>query len=159
MKTIVHRRNGPPDVLSLEEMEKPTPGAQEVLIKVCTAAMNPLDWHMMKGGPAPMRILTRLLMGGGKIKRPGVDVAGVVEAVGPGVTQFKPGDAVFGTSEGAFAEYAIAPESSLAVKPEAVSFEEAAAAPIAALTALQACATKGRFKPGKACSSMEHRAA
>jgi NADPH:quinone reductase-like Zn-dependent oxidoreductase len=145
MKAIVYRKNGPPDVLSVEEMEKPTPGAPEVLIKVCAAAVNPLDWHMMKGGPA----LMRLLMGGGKVKHPGVDVAGVVEAVGPGVTQFEPGDAVFGCCKGAFAEYAIAAESALAAKPGSVSFEEAAAAPIAALTALQGLRNKGNIQAGQ----------
>lgn len=145
MKAIVYRKNGPPDVLTLEEIEKPAPGAQQVLIKVRAAAVNPLDWHLMKGGP----LLMRLLMGGGKLKHPGVDVAGVVEAIGPGVMQFKPGDAVFGTCKGAFAEYAIAPESSLAAKPEGVSFEEAAAAPIAALTALQGLRDKGKLQAGQ----------
>lgn len=148
MKAIVYRNNGPPEVLSLEELEKPTPGTQEVLIKVRAAAVNPLDCHMMKGGPAPMRALMQLLMGGGKLKRPGVDVAGVVEAVGPGVTQFKPGEAVFGCCKGAFAEYAIAPESALAAKPEPVSFEDAAAAPIAALTALQDLRNNGKIQAG-----------
>jgi NADPH:quinone reductase-like Zn-dependent oxidoreductase len=145
MKAIVYRKNGPPDVLSYEEIEKPTPGAQEVLIRVRAAAVNPLDWHMMKGGPA----LMRLLMGGGKVKHPGVDAAGVVEAVGPGVTQFKPGDAVFGCCKGAFAQYAIAAESALAAKPECVSFEDAAASPIAALTALQGLRNKGKLQAGQ----------
>jgi NADPH:quinone reductase-like Zn-dependent oxidoreductase len=149
MKAIVYRRNGPPDVLSLEELDKPTPEAREVLIKVHAAAVNPLDCHLLKGGPAPMRVLMKLLMGGGKLKRPGVDVAGVVEAVGPGVTHFKPANAVFGTCRGAFAEYAIAPETSLAAKPESVSFEDAAAAPIAALTALQGLRDRGRLKGGE----------
>ncbi len=145
MKAIVYRRNGPPDVLSYEEMEKPTPGTREALIRVCAAAVNPLDWHMMKGGPA----LMRMLMGGGKVKHPGVDVAGVVEAVGPGVMQFKPGDAVFGCGKGAFAEYATAAESTLAAKPETVSFEDAAAAPIGALTALQGLHNKGKLQTGQ----------
>jgi len=145
MKAIVYRKNGPPEVLSLEEIERPAPGAQEVLIKVHAAAVNPLDCHLLKGGP----LLMRLLMGRGKLKRPGVDVAGMVEAVGAGVTEFKPGDAVFGTCRGAFAEYAIAPEASLALKPQAVSFEEAAAAPIAALTALQGLRDKGKLQAGQ----------
>ena len=145
MKAVVYRKNGPPEVLRLEEIEKPAPGIEEVLIRVFAAATNPLDWHMMKGGP----VLMRLLMGGGKLKRPGVDVAGVVEAIGPGVTQFKPGDAVFGTCKGAFAEYAVAPESRLAVKPDSVSFEDAAAAPIAALTALQGLRDKGKLRSGQ----------
>jgi len=145
MKAIVYRKNGPPEVLSLEEIEKPTPGPQEVLIKVRAAAVNPLDCHLLKGGPA----LMRLLMGRNKLKRPGVDAAGVVEAVGPGVTQFKPGDAVFGCCKGSFAEYASAKESSLAAKPESVSFEDAAAAPIAALTALQGLRDKGKLQTGQ----------
>ncbi len=145
MKAIVYRKNGPPEVLALEEIERPAPGAREVLIKVYAAAVNPLDWHMMKGGPA----LMRMLMGGGKVKHPGVDVAGVVEAVGPGVTQLKPGDAVFGCCKGAFAEYAIAQESALAAKPASASFEEAAAAPIGALTALQGLRNKGKIQAGQ----------
>ena len=146
MKAIVYRRNGPPDMLRCEEIESPTPGAQEVLIKVRDAAVNPLDCHLLKGGPP----LMRLLMGGDKIKRPGVDGAGVVEAVGTGVTQFKPGDAVFGCCKGTFAGvWPIAEEKALAVKPEGVSFEDAAAAPIAALTALQGLRDKGKIQSGQ----------
>jgi len=145
MKAIVYRKNGPPEVLSLEEIDKPAPAPKEVLIKVHAAAVNPLDCHLLKGGP----LLMRLLMGRGKLKRPGVDVAGVVEAVGAGVTEFKPGDAVFGTCRGAFAEYAIAPDANLALKPKTVSFEEAAAAPIAALTALQGLRDKGKVQAGQ----------
>ena len=145
MKAIVYRKNGPPDVLTCEEIGRPTPNDQQVLIKVRAAAVNPLDYHLMKGGPA----LARLLFGRGKLKRPGVDVAGVVEAVGPGVTQFKAGDAVFGACRGAFAEYAIAPESSLASKPANVAFEDAAASPIAALTALQGLRNRGKIRPGQ----------
>jgi|SRR5579863_6635557 len=145
MKAVVYRTNGAPDVLSYEDIEKPVPVEGEVLIKVCAAAMNPLDWHMMKGGLALMRIL----MGRNKLKRPGVDVAGIVEAVGPGVMRFKPGDAVFGCGKGAFAEFAIARETALASKPERVSFEDAAAAPIAALTALQGLRNKGKVQAGQ----------
>jgi NADPH:quinone reductase-like Zn-dependent oxidoreductase len=143
MKAIVYRKNGPPDVLSCEEIDKPAPGDREALIKVRAAAVNPLDYHVLKGGPA----LFRLLFGARKLKRSGVDVAGVVEAVGPGVTQFKPGDAVFGFCRGAFAEYALAPESALAAKPENVAFEDAAASPIAALTALQGLRNRGKVQP------------
>jgi NADPH:quinone reductase-like Zn-dependent oxidoreductase len=145
MKAIVYRRNGPPDVLSCEEIEKPTPNAREVLIKVCAAAFNPLDCHLLNGGPAVMRTLP----GRGKLRQPGVDVAGVVETVGSGVTEFTAGDAVFGTCRGAFAEYAIAPVSALASKPETVSFEDAAASPIAALTALQGLRDKGKIQAGQ----------
>jgi len=145
MKAIVYRKNGPPEVLTYEEVERPAPKEKEVLIKVRAAAVNPLDYHMMKGGPA----LMRLLFGPRKPKVPGVDVAGVVEAVGPGVTQFKAGDAVFGSSRGAFAEYTVAPETALAAKPEAVSFEDAAACPVAALTALQGLRNKGKIQAGQ----------
>ena len=145
MKAIVYRRNDPPDVLSCEEIEKPTPNAQEVLIKVRAAAVNPLDCHLLKGGPAVMRTLP----GRGKLRQPGVDVAGVVETVGSGVTEFTAGDAVFGACRGAFAEYAIAPVSALASKPETVSFEDAAASPIAALTALQGLRDKGKIQAGQ----------
>ncbi|HUB28798.1 MAG TPA: NAD(P)-dependent alcohol dehydrogenase [Terracidiphilus sp.] len=145
MKAIVYRQNGPPDVLSLEEIGKPSPGDREVLIQVHAAAVNPLDYHLLKGGP----ILFRLLFGGHKPHQPGVDVAGIVEAIGRGVTQLKPGDAVFGTCRGAFAEYAVGPESSLAVKPVGVSFEAAAASPIAALTALQGLRDRGKIQPGQ----------
>ena len=145
MKAIVYRRNGPPDVLSCEEIEKPTPNAQEVLIKVRAAAVNPLHCHLLKGGPAVMRTLP----GRGKLRQPGVDVAGVVETVGSGVTEFTAGDAVFGACRGAFAEYAIASVSALASKPETVSFEDAAASPIAALTALQGLRDKGKIQAGQ----------
>jgi NADPH:quinone reductase-like Zn-dependent oxidoreductase len=145
MKAIVYRKNGPPDVLTCEEIEKPVPNDQEVLIKVHAAAVNPLDYHVLKGGP----FIFRLLFGRGKLKRPGVDCAGVVEAVGPAVTQFKVGNAVFGTCRGAFAEYAIAPQSSLAPKPEDVAFEDAAACPVASLTALQGLRKHGKIQPGQ----------
>ena len=145
MKAIVYRRNGPPDVLSYEEIEKPTSRENEVLIKVHSAAVNPLDVHLMKGGPA----LLRMVIGPRKQKVPGVDLAGVVEAVGAGVTEFKPGDLVFGAGHGAFAEHAIAPGSKLAPKPAGVSFEDAAACPIAALTALQGLRNKGMIQAGQ----------
>ena len=145
MKAVVYRKNGPPEVLTYEELEKPAPKQQEVLIKVHAAAVNPLDYHMMKGGPA----LMRLLMGPHKAKVPGVDLAGVVEAVGPGVKQIKIGDAVFGVGRGAFAEYAVAPEPSLALKPDAVSFEDAASCPVAALTALQGLRDQGKIQAGQ----------
>jgi NADPH:quinone reductase-like Zn-dependent oxidoreductase len=145
MKAIVYRKNGPPDVLTCEELEKPTVKEKEVLIKVHAAAVNPLDYHMMRGGPA----IARLLFGRGKLRRPGVDVAGVVEAAGPGVSRFKVGDSVFGACRGAFAEYAVAPESSLAIKPENVAFENAAACPVAAITALQGLRDHGRIQSGQ----------
>jgi NADPH:quinone reductase-like Zn-dependent oxidoreductase len=151
MWAIVYRSYGSPDVLRCEEFEKPVPGDGEVLIRVRAASVNPLDWKLMKGGP----LIVRLLLGLGKpkIKRPGVDVAGQVEAVGRNVTQFKPGDEIFGTCRGAFAEYAIAGsalgmKSVLVMKPNNVTFEQAASAPVAALTALQGLREKGRIQSG-----------
>src|SRR5438552_12024589 len=134
MKAIVYHSYGPPDVLKCEKIEKPTAGDNEVLIKVRAAAVNPLDL-LFRGTSYMVRIMTGLRKP--KETRIGHDVAGQVEAVGRNVTQFKPGDAVFGTCKGAFAEYACAPESALVVKPDNVTFEQVASVPIAALTALQ----------------------
>jgi NADPH:quinone reductase-like Zn-dependent oxidoreductase len=152
MKAIVYQNFGSPDILRCEEINKPVPGDNEVLIEVRAASVNPLDWKVMKRGPFIVRILLEL--GKPKIKRPGVDVAGQVEAVGRNVTQFKPGDEVFGTCLGAFAEYAISKsavgmKSALVIKPENVTFEQAASAPVAALTALQGLRDKGRIRPGQ----------
>jgi NADPH:quinone reductase-like Zn-dependent oxidoreductase len=102
MKAIVYQDFGSADVLKCQDIERPTPGDNEVLIKVRAASLNPLDWKLMKGGPFILRLL--LGLGKPKIKRPGVDVAGEVDAVGKNVAQFKPGDPVFGTCVGAFAE-------------------------------------------------------
>ena len=146
MKAIVYSDFGSPDVLRCEEIEKPTPGDDEVLIRVHAASVNPLDWHFMRGTP----YLARIMFG---LRRPnsprlGVDLAGRVEAVGKNVTRFKPGDDVFGGGNGAFAEYACASESSLVTKPRNVTFEQAAAVNIAAMTALQGL-RKGRIQPGQ----------
>ena len=147
MKAIVYHNYGSPDVLKCEEIEKPTPGGDEVLIKVRAASVNPVDWHFMRGTPYFIRVMTGLR--GPKFTGLGVDAAGYVAAVGRDVTQFKAGDEVFGACRGAFAEYACAPESRLALKPENVAFEQAASAPVAALTALQAIRDKGRVRPGQ----------
>lgn len=134
MKAIVCRSYGPPDVLRLEEIEKPAPREHEVLLKVRAAAVNPVDL-LFRGAPWMLRAMTGLRKP--RDARLGHDVSGQVEAVGTKVVQFTPGDAVFGACKGAFAEYACAPESALVLKPDRVSFEHAAAVPIAALTALQ----------------------
>jgi len=152
MKAIVYHSYGSPDVLRCEEIDKPVAADNEVLIKVRAASVNPLDWKLMKGGPFLVRIL--LGLGKPKMRRPGVDVAGEVEAVGRNVTQFKPGDQVFGTCVGAFAEYATSAsvfgmKSTLVIKPENVTFEQAASAPVAALTALQGLRDKGRIQAGQ----------
>jgi len=150
MKAIVHYNYGSPDVLKLEEIEKPTAGDDEVLIKVRAASVNPADRHLMRGAPYFFRILFGLRKPSiTQPGRPGRDVAGEVEAVGRHVTQFKPGDAVFGSCLGAFAEYACASESKLVAKPDNVTFEQAASVPIAALTALQGLRDKGQIQPGQ----------
>jgi len=156
MKAIVYHSYGPPDVLKCEEIEKPSAGDNEVLIKVRAAAVNPLDL-LFRGTSYMVRIMTGLRKP--KDTRLGVDVAGQVEAVGRNVTQFKPGDAVFGTCKGAFAEYVCAPESVLVLKPDNVTFEQAASVPIAAITALQGLrlgglglgglGDKGHIQPGQ----------
>ncbi len=146
MKAAVYRNYGSPDVLKYEEIEKPVPGDNEVLIRIRAAAVNPLDWHLMRGRPYVVRILFGLRRP--RITRPGRDVAGEVEAVGRNVTQFKPGDEVFGSCRGAFAEYVCAPESALVTKPANVTFDQAASAPVAVFTALQALRDKGRIQPG-----------
>jgi NADPH:quinone reductase-like Zn-dependent oxidoreductase len=147
MKAIVYHDYGSPDVLQCEEIEKPTPGDNEVLIKVRAASVNPLDWHLMRGKPYLIRIMTGLRKP--KNTRPGVDVAGEVEAVGRNVTQFKPGDEVFGSCRGTFAEYVCGVEDRLALKPANISFEDAAAVPVAAISALQGLRDKGRISPGQ----------
>jgi len=146
MKAIVRTRYGSPDVLQFTEVEKPAPKDNEVLIKLRAASVNPLDLFTMRGAP-----LIRLIPGlrTPKDKRIGVDVAGQVEAVGRKVTQFKPGDEVFGVCRGAFAEYACATEDKLARKPANISFEEAAAVPVAAITVLQGLRDKGRIQRGQ----------
>lgn len=147
MKAIVFRRYGPPEVLEWTEVERPVPGAGEVLIRVRAAAANPLDWHMMRGMPYGFRL-------GMGLRRPrdptlGMDFAGEVEAVGAAATRFQTGDAVFGAGRGAFAEWVCVPETVLARKPEAATFEEAASAPVAGFTALQALRDVGGLRSGQ----------
>ena len=146
MKAIVYYNYGSPDVLKCEEIEKPTAGDDEVLIKVRAASVNPAD-RLFRGTSYIVRILTGLRKP--KDARLGRDVAGQVEAVGRNVTQFKPGDEVFGACRGAFAEYACTSESALVMKPENVTFEQAASVPVAALTALQGLRDKGQIQPGQ----------
>ncbi|MCU0452837.1 MAG: NAD(P)-dependent alcohol dehydrogenase [Bacteroidetes bacterium] len=148
MKAIVYRSYGPPEVLRYEEVEKPTPAENEVLIRVRAASVNPIDWHLMRGAP----FVIRLMFGGlrkPKGTRLGRDVSGQAEAVGKQVTQFKPGDDVFGACQGTFAEYVCAREDRLALKPANISFEHAAAVPVAAITALQGLRNKGRIQRGQ----------
>lgn len=145
MRAIVYHRYGPPDVLECPEIEKTLPAADEVLAHVRAASVNPYDWHFLRGTPNFIRLFTGLSKP--KSPRLGADFAGVIEAVGPRVTRFRPGDAVFGICKGAFAEFALAPEKTLALKPENLTFQEAASIPIAGTTALQGLRDCGRLKP------------
>ncbi len=148
MKAIVYRCYGSPAVLQFEDIEKPVAADDEVLVKIHAAGVNPLDWHYMRGSPYLMRLQVGL--GAPESIRMGVDFAGTVEAVGKNVTRFKPGDEVFGGRDGAFAQYVtIREDRAIVPKPTAVTFEQAAAAPIAAITALQALRDKGHLKAGQ----------
>ena len=148
MKAIVYTKYGPPEVLQLTEVEKPTPKENQVLVKIHAASANALDWRRFTMPP----ILIRLMEGGllkPKDPKLGVDIAGTVEAVGSNVTEFKPGDEVFGVAPGAFAEYACNGASKFVLKPANLSFEAAAAVPVAAFTALQGLRDKGQIQPGQ----------
>ena len=147
MKAIVHHRYGPPDVLELRDVDRPALEDDRVLVRVRAASVNALDWHTVRGQP----YIARFVMGLRKPKTSamGVDVAGQVEAVGKNVTQFHPGDAVFGARDGAFAEYVCAREDRVVMKPANLTFEQAAAVPVAAITALQALRDKGQVRPGQ----------
>jgi NADPH:quinone reductase-like Zn-dependent oxidoreductase len=147
MKAIKFTQYGSPDVLQLQEVEQPVPKDNQVLVKVHAASVNALDWHRMRGDP----FLVRLSDGFRKPKNTslGADIAGRVEVVGANVTQFQPGNEVFGVCGGGFAEYARTAEKNLALKPGNLSFEEAAAVPVAALTALQGLRDKGQIQPGQ----------
>lgn len=148
MKAILFPQYGSPDVLRLTEIEKPVPNDDQILVKVYAAAANPLDWHRMRGEP----FLARLGEGFFKPKNPklGADIAGRVEAVGKNVTEFKPGDAVLGSvGAGGFAEYICAREKYFVLKPDHLSFEAAAAAPVVGFTALQGLRDVGQLQAGQ----------
>jgi len=148
MRAVSYTCYGGPEVLAVADLEKPAPAAGEVLVRVKRAGVNPLDWHYMRGSPYIMRLGSGL--GAPGRPRLGVDFAGTVEAVGAGVTRFRPGDRVFGGKFGAFAEYlTLDAEGSLAPMPPNLGFEQAAGVPIAALTALQALRDHGRVQPGQ----------
>jgi NADPH:quinone reductase-like Zn-dependent oxidoreductase len=151
MEAIVYHRYGSPDVLQIKEVEKPVPGEDEVLVRIRAASANPADWHALRGDP----FFARFSFG---FPRPninilGSDIAGTVEAVGRNVTQFQPGDEVFGdrfeSGWGGFAEYVCVAADRLALKPANLTFAAAAAVPLAALTALQGLRDKGRIQPGQ----------
>jgi NADPH:quinone reductase-like Zn-dependent oxidoreductase len=151
MKAIVYNKYGPPDVLELTEVEKPNPGDNQVLVKIHASSVNFGNLVLLKGEPFLARFAFGLLKP--KYPIPGGDIAGKVEAVGKDVTQFKPGDDVFGDLSGCgwggFAEYAAVPENSLALKPANLSFEETAAVPMAGVTALQGLRDKGKIQSGQ----------
>lgn len=148
MRAVIYCEFGPPEVLRVQAIAKPVPADSQVLIRVRAAALNPLDWHFMRGTP----YLGRIAFG---LRKPasirlGVDFAGVVEAVGPGVTRFRPGDEVYGGRTGALAEYVVMAETgSLARKPANVTFEQAAGVPVAGVTALQGLRDRGRLRAGQ----------
>ena len=149
MKAIVYHEFGSPDVLRVEEVDKPAPNDNQLLVRVRAVSVNPLDWHFMEGTPYIMRA-----MGVGVFKpkeaRLGVDYAGTVEAVGKNVTQFKPGDEVFGGKNGAFAEYiCVMADRAVVLKPANITFEQAASVPIAGITALQGLRDTGKVQPGQ----------
>jgi NADPH:quinone reductase-like Zn-dependent oxidoreductase len=152
MKAIVYTKYGSPDVLQLKDVEKPTPQDNEVLVKIHAASVNAYDWHFLTADIFLIR-----LMGGGLLKpkntRLGADIAGRIEAIGRNVKQFQPGDEVFGDmaglGNGSFAEYVSASESAFVLKPANLSFEEAAAVPMAAVTALQGLRNEGQIHPGQ----------
>jgi NADPH:quinone reductase-like Zn-dependent oxidoreductase len=148
MKAVVYYQYGPPDVLQVAEIEKPTPNENQILIKVHAASINAADYRPLSGKPFPIRLMIGGLLRP-KDSRIGIDVAGRVEAVGANVKRFRPGDEVFGCADGAFAEYVLAREKNLALKPANRSFEEAAAVPVAALTALQGFRYAGGVRPGQ----------
>ncbi len=147
MKAIVYRRYGSPDILRLEEVPKPEVRDGDVLVRVHAAAVNPLDWHLLRGKP----YIVRPTSGWRRPKRniPGVDVAGVVEAVGRDVTLVRPGDEVFGEKTRACAEYVCGPERLFVHKPANMTLEQAAALPVGGVTALQALREKGDVQPGQ----------
>ena len=144
MKAIVHNDFGPPDVLGLADVDQPIPKEHEILVDVRAAAVNPLDWHFIRGEPSLMR-----LWGKPKARIPGADVAGTVAAVGANVRRFRAGDEVFGGCRGSFAEFVCGNEDRFALKPARLTFEQAATIPIAGCTALQALRDSGRVRPGQ----------
>ncbi|MER6253401.1 NAD(P)-dependent alcohol dehydrogenase [Streptomyces sp. NPDC001584] len=147
MKAMIQDVYGPPEVLRMEETDRPEPGRGEVLVRVHAAGVDQGVWHLMAGMPYAVRAVSGLRRPRTRVR--GMDVAGVVEAVGPEVTRFRPGDEVYGNCSGSFAEYARAKENSLAPKPASLSFEQAAAVPVSACTALGAVRDSGKVEAGQ----------
>ena len=150
MKAIVQDRYGGPDVLEFSDIDRPVPKDNEVLVQVQAAGLHRGDWHVMTGLPYLIRLVVPDLgLRKPKIPVRGMDLAGRVEAIGPNVTRFQPGDEVFGWADGAFAEYAAAPQDQLAPKPANLSFEQAAAVPTSGFAALQGLRDSGEVQPGQ----------
>jgi NADPH:quinone reductase-like Zn-dependent oxidoreductase len=148
MQGVFARCYGAPEILTLEQVAKPIPADDQLLVRVHAAGLNPVDWHSMRGSPYIMRMSSGI--GSPNDARVGVDFAGVIEAVGKNVTRFKPGDAVFGGAGGSVAQYLLVRETrGVAVKPDNITFEQAAAAGVAAVTALQGLRDKGGIEPGQ----------
>jgi len=148
MKAIVQDRYGDTDTLEFRAIDQPVPAGDQVLVRVRAAGLHRGDWHVMTGLPYLLRVIG-FGFGKPKVAVRGMNLAGQVEAVGPEVTRFRPGDAVFGWCDGSFAEYALAPESHLAAKPANLSFEQAAVVPISGFAALQALRDVGRVQAGQ----------
>jgi NADPH:quinone reductase-like Zn-dependent oxidoreductase len=151
MKAFVLRRYGPPDLLELTDTDKPVPADNEVLVRVRATSVNPYDWHNMRGEPYFARLMPGGLgLRGPKLRILGCDMAGQVEAAGRDVTQFRPGDEVYALlDQGGFAEYVAVPQSLLAPKPKNLSYQQAAAVPMAAVTALLGLRDAGQLQPGQ----------
>ncbi len=147
MRAIVQKEYGTADVLTVAEIERPVIGADEVLVQVHAAGLDRGTWHLMAGLPYAARLVAGLRAPKNPV--PGLDVAGVVAAVGSDVTRFQPGDEVFGVSKGSFAEFAAAREDKLALKPSRLSFVQAAAVPVSGMTALRGLSDVGRLQAGQ----------
>jgi NADPH:quinone reductase-like Zn-dependent oxidoreductase len=147
VKAIVQDTYGSADVLKFADIDRPVIGDSDVLIRVQAAGLHIGDWHVMTGLPYMLRVVGFGLRAP-KVRGRGIDVAGTVEAIGKGVSEFRVGDEVFGTCEGAFAEYARAPEKNLALKPAGLSVQQAAAVPTSSFAALQALRDRGEIRPG-----------
>jgi len=150
MKAVVYDTFGGPDVLQVADVETPAPGPKDVLVKVHAAALNPVDWHFVRGAPFPMRMMMGGLRGPKRPRGVGADYAGTIAALGSAVTECAVGDPVFGYCEsGALAEYLVRPAASVVSKPERLTFEQAAGVPLAGLTALQAMRDKAQVRTGQ----------
>jgi len=147
MRAVVYHLYGSPDVLEVKDIDKPVPTADQILIRVHNASVNPYDWHFLRGTPSFIRLFTGLRHP--KSPSLGADVAGEVEAIGAQVKRFKPGEKVFGIANGAFAQFAFAKEKDIALMPETATFEQAAAIPMAGITALQGLRDSGRLRSGQ----------